>query len=271
VAAWLGAPALSAPGPGLVGGTPAPPLTGGIVLLVLAVAAAVALLASLVPAVRAARSSTVRALADTARQPRRAGLVVRLSRRMPVPLLIGMRIMARRLRRTALAVASIFVTVSGIVAVTIAHDQLKTSDAATMAGLADPTLQRADQVLAVITVMLVALACVNAVFITRAMAHDAIHASAIVRALGATPQEVTLGLSLAQTLPALCGAVLGIPGGVVLFAAARNKSNSFHLPPAPDLLAVVVVTVIVVSVLTAIPARLDARRPVAGVLQAELA
>jgi putative ABC transport system permease protein len=42
-------------------------------------------------------------------------------------------------------------------------------------------------------------------------------------------------------------------------------------PPTWQLLAVVPGTALVVAMLTAIPARLGARRPVAGILQSELA
>jgi hypothetical protein len=66
-------------------------------------------------------------------------------------------------------------------------------------------------VLLVITVTLVALAAVNAVFVTWATALDAKHSSALARALGATPRQVSSGLSVAQVLPALAGAALGHP------------------------------------------------------------
>jgi ABC-type lipoprotein release transport system permease subunit len=128
---------------------------------------------------------------------------------------------------------------------------------------------RMTQVLLVITITLVALAAVNAIFITWATALDARHASALVRALGATPRQVSAGLSAAQVLPALTGAILGIPGGIGLISAVDPDSTT--LPPLWQLLAVVPGTVLVVAALTAIPARIGARRPVAEILQSELA
>jgi ABC-type lipoprotein release transport system permease subunit len=125
--------------------------------------------------------------------------------------------------------------------------------------------------LLVLTVSLVALAAVNAVVVTWATALDTRHSSALARALGATPQQVSAGLSAAQVLPALAGAVLGIPGGLGLFAALGGGGDGVTGPPLWQLLAVVPVTVLVVAALTAIPARLGARRPVAESLQAELA
>ncbi len=85
--------------------------------MVAAVALAVALLATFVPAVRAARTSTVAALADAARTPRRRAGLIAASRRLPVPLLLGLRLAARRPRRLVLSAASITITVAMIVGV----------------------------------------------------------------------------------------------------------------------------------------------------------
>ena len=71
-------------------------------------------------------------------------------------------------------------------------------------------------------------------------------------------------------LPALVGALLGIPGGIELISVA-DPDAATTLAPLWQLLAVVPVTVLVVAVLTTIPARLGARRPVAEILAAERA
>ena len=112
-----------------------------------------------------------------------------------------------------------------------------------------------------ITTTLGLLAAVNAIFIAWATALDARHASALARALGATPQQVSAGLSAAQVLPALAGAILGIPGGIGLVAVV--DPDAITLPPLWQLLAVVLGTVVVIAALTAIPARIGARRPAA--------
>ena len=262
---WLAAPLLTDPTAGLLGGAGAPPLTISTVGLVTAVALGVAVAATFVPAVRAARTSTVLALADSARAPRRTAWLIAISARLPVPLLLGLRVAARRPRRVVLATASIAITVSGIVAVLAAHADLLDG-----ASAPDPSgADRFDQVLLVITITLVALAAVNAIFITWATALDARHSSALARALGATPQQVSAGLSAAQVLPALTGALLGIPGGIGLITAVDPDGTT--LPPLWQLLAVVPGTVLVVAALTAIPARIGARRPAAEVLRSELA
>ena len=124
--------------------------------------------------------------------------------------------------------------------------------------------------LLIVTIMLIALAAVNAIFITRATVADSRQASAVTRALGATPQQVTAGLSAAQVLPAAVGAIVGIPGGFELFAVA-SQGGSASQPPAWWLIAAVLGTVIAVAVLTAVPARIGARRPVAEILQSETA
>jgi putative ABC transport system permease protein len=184
-------------------------------------------------------------------------------------LLLGLRAPPRRPRRTILGVMSIAISVSGVVAALTAHAQLNSDQPGAGSALNSFRADRLDQVLLVITITLVTLAAVNAIFITWATALDTRHSSAVSRALGATPQQVSAGLSASQVLPALAGAALGIPGGLALFAATSDADTI--LPPLWQLLAVVPGTVFVIAVLTAIPARLGARRPAAETLRAERA
>jgi predicted lysophospholipase L1 biosynthesis ABC-type transport system permease subunit len=265
----LNAPLLIDSSAGMLGRAAPPPLTLSTVGLVTAVALAVAVAATFVPAVRAARTSTVRALADSARAPRRTGWLIALSARLPVPLLLGLRAAARRPRRAILGVISIAISVSGVVAALTAHAQLNADQSAVASALNSSRADRLDQVLLLISITLVTLAAVNAIFITWATALDARRSSALARALGATPQQVSAGLSAAQVLPALAGAALGIPGGIALFAAVSDANTV--APPLWQLLAVVPSTVLAIAALTAIPARLSARRPAGEILQAELA
>jgi ABC-type lipoprotein release transport system permease subunit len=269
VGGWLAAPLLTEPSAGLLGRAGPPPLTVSTAGLVTAVALAVAVVATFVPAVRAARTSTVLALADSTRPPRRTAWLIATSARLPVPLLLGLRLAARRPRRTVLATVSVAITVGGIVAALAAHADL-TADRLGATSVVDGSrIDRLNQVLLVITITLVALAAVNAIFITWATALDARRSSALARALGATPQQVSAGLSAAQVIPALAGAVLGIPLGIALIAVVDPDATV--TPPLWQLLAVVPGTVLVVAVLTAVPARVGARRPVAEILQSELA
>jgi putative ABC transport system permease protein len=170
----------------------------------------------------------------------------------------------------ALSALSIAVTVSGIVAVLFARTRIVTGQVGASSGLDNPRTDRENQVLLVLTVMLIVLAAVNAIFITRATVQDTKHASAVARALGATPQQVTAGLSAAQLLPALAGAVLGILGGIGLYGSVKHGAPMTY-PPLWWLIAVVPGTLLIVAGLTALPARVGARRPVADILQSELA
>ena len=129
---------------------------------------------------------------------------------------------------------------------------------------------RVDQVTTVLSVMLVVLAAVNAFFIAWATILDTRHAAALAWALGATPGQVTVGISVAQLLPALLGALAGIPGGIGIYDAAKN-GGATAIPAVGWLAVMVAGTVLTVAALTALPARIGARRPVAELLQTETA
>ncbi|GAA4569081.1 ABC transporter permease [Planotetraspora kaengkrachanensis] len=270
----LTAPLLAEAGAGLIGRAGTPPMTMSTVVSVTAVALGVAVVATFVPAVRAARSSTVGALAGSARPPRRSGRLIAISARLPVPLLLGLRVAARRPRRVLLNVVGVAVTVSGIYVALILDAFLAADPLA--AGVDEAQAGWLRQVLLVVMVTLFALAAVNVVFITWATALDNRRSSALARALGATPGQVSVALAVAQLLPALAGAVLGVfPGGFALFHAINaitgGDGDRVTLPPLWQLLAVVSATVLVVAALTAVPARLGGRRPVTETLRAELA
>jgi putative ABC transport system permease protein len=271
-AGWLAAPLITNPGAALVGTPGAPSLTLPIAGLVVAVALAVALTATLVPALRAARTSTVSALANAARPPRRRAMLIAASARLPVPLLLGLRLVARRPRRALLSAASIVVTATGIVAVLTFHATAGQRSLGASSGLSNPVAVRDEQMLLVLTVVLVALAVLNAICTTWATVLDASRASALARALGVTPRQVSAGLAAAQVLPALPGALLGVPLGIGLFAAVNGSGGRvLTIPPAWWLAAAVLGTLVAVAGLTTIPARIGARRPAAEILQSETA
>jgi hypothetical protein len=72
---------------------------------------------------------------------------------------------------------------------------------------------------------------------------------------------------VAQLLPAIPKAFIGIRFGPALFGAVSH--DSAVLPSERVLGAVLLLTLIVVSALTAIPACIGARRSVAAILQSE--
>ena len=228
------------------------------------------MLATLVPAVRAARASTVSALADASRAPRRQRMLVALSRRLPPALLLGVRLAGRRPRRSVLSGASVLITATTVVAVLTVHAHQAQVKVAGFSALANPRQERIDQVLLVLTVMLAALAAVNAIFVTQATAADARHSSALTRALGATTGQVAAALCLAQLIPAVPAALLGIPAGIALVQSVSHGAAT-TIPPAWWLVLMVAGTLIALALLTMIPARASSRLPVAEILQSETA
>jgi putative ABC transport system permease protein len=268
LAGWLAAPLISNPEADLVGTPGAPPLTVVMVVVALGVALAVALASTLVPAIRAGRMSTVGALADAPRLPKRRERLIRMSRKLPVPTLLGLRLVARRPRRAIFSAASIAVTVMGLVAALAIHAAVDSKlSLLRTGGLVNPDIPRAEQVLTAITISLATLAALTAIFAALATVLDARRASAVTLALGATPQQVRAGLVMAQVIPALPGAILGLPLGIGLFKVAGHHLTG--LPPALWLVAAVVGTVLVVGALTSVPAQIGLRRPVAEMLQTE--
>jgi putative ABC transport system permease protein len=268
---WLTAPLLTSPSANLVGAPGAPAIGLSTPGIVIAAAIAVAVVATSVPAARASRVSTVSALADSPRPPRRGSLSIAISAWLPTPLLLGVRLASRRRRRALLSAASIAITVGALIAVLMFRQHAQSVDSSDglyrFSGPGNPLWQRAMTVMLVFTVALVVLALVNAIFVTWATVQDARYASAVERALGASPGQVGLAVVVAQLLPAIPGAILGIPVGIGLYVAVGRHNST--VPSAPAIAAVLLVTLVVVALLTAVPARIGARRPVAAILQAE--
>ena len=264
VAGWLIAPLFTGTGAGLLGAPGAPSISVPAVIIIAVIALAVAAISALVPALRAARTSTVSALADAPRVPSRRPLVIAVSARLPVPLLLALRQLSRRPRRALLNTASITTTVTGIVAILASHARTPIANLT----ISNLKLDRFNELTAIITVMLVILAAVNTTFIGWATAADGRFSSALERALGATAGQVTAGLSMAALLPALPGAIIGIPLGIEVYHLLAS-GTPLAVPPAWQLAGVFLATLLAVTVLTAIPSRLGARRPPAQVLQTE--
>ncbi len=267
---WSTAPLLGTAGAALIGTASTPTISVSDVAIVIAVALLVALAATLVPAIRSARTSTVDALADSSRRPKRRPILLAISRRLPVTMLLGLRLVARRPRRALLSATSVLITTTTLVAaLTVkAHQPQQLNPG--LSSLPDPRTAAINEVLGAITLVLVILAAINAVFIASTTAADARRALAIARALGATRSQISASIIAAELLPALPASILGIPAGIALVHAVGHGTRQ-TTPPTLWLLGAVACTLIAIAVLTLIPARLSARRPIAGVLQAELA
>ncbi|MFZ0973274.1 MAG: FtsX-like permease family protein, partial [Solirubrobacteraceae bacterium] len=263
------APQLTNLGSGLLGSPPTPPLTLTSATEVLMVAVVVAACATLVPAIRGAHTSTIRALSDPAHPPRRRPSLIALSARLPVPLLLAVRLVARRIRRSLLTAASMTIAVTMVVAALTLQHKVQVTNQQRVAAVGGATVaDRVTHLVFLLTAVLIVLAAINAIFTTWATVIDAQRPTALARAFGATPRQITAGLATSQLVPALLAACLGIPLGLALYQAAGGHVHQAS-PPILTLLAVIPGTLIVVAALTAVPARIGANRSPAEVLRSE--
>jgi putative ABC transport system permease protein len=116
--------------------------------------------------------------------------------------------------------------------------------------------------------VLVVLAGINAIFTTWATVIDAQRPTALARALGATPRQVSAGLTTAQLVPALVAACIGIPAGLGLYQLAGGSVATAD-PSILVLVAVLPCTLLAVTIFTFVPARTGARRSVAAALRSD--
>ncbi|GAA0546005.1 FtsX-like permease family protein [Actinomadura livida] len=264
VAARLIEPAIVNPSASLL--TTATGPAGGTVAVTTVVALAVAGLTTLGPTVRALRTETVAALADGARQPRHRAHLTRISALLPTSLLLGTRLIARRPGRAFLHACTTAATMTTVTGLIVIHAQTATGyPGSPMAN----DLRDAQQhhVILAVTAAMIVLAAVNTLTAAWTTAEEARRTMAVARALGATPGQVTAGLSAAQVLPTLPGALAGVPLGLLVCLLFSGPDTTW--PPAWSLLAAALTVLPVTAALTAIPARIAARRPVAPTLSAE--
>ncbi|TMR96596.1 ABC transporter permease [Nonomuraea basaltis] len=268
VIARLTVPAIASPTASRIGDAVGP--TGATVAMATVLAVVVAVLSTLRPTLRAMRTATVTALTATAHQPRHRPWLTALSALLPTPLLLGLRLTARRPGRAVLQACSTATTMIAIVALLTLYAQPERGYGLDGSS-ALPNLrgEHDRQLMLAVTILLIALAVVNTITLTWTTAIEAEANMAIARTLGATPGQISAGLSTAQLLPSLPGAIIGIPLGIGLLSlfAARNSTE----PPSSWLLGAALATLLTTAALTALPARLAARRPVAQTLSAETA
>ncbi|WP_433349177.1 ABC transporter permease [Microtetraspora malaysiensis] len=268
VIARLTVPAIATPTASRIGDAAGP--GGAAVATATVLAVAVAVLSTLRPTLRAMRTATVTALTATAHQPRHRPWLTALSALLPTPLLLGLRLTARRPGRAVLQACSTATTVIAFVALLTRYAQpvrgYGLDGSSALPNLRDVHDRR---LMLAITVLLIALAFVNTITLTWTNAIEARANMAIARTLGATPGQISAGLSIAQLLPSLPGSVVGIPLGVGLLSlfAVGNPAE----PPSSWLLGAALATLLATAALTALPARLAARRPVAQALSGETA
>ncbi|GAA2358844.1 ABC transporter permease [Streptomyces carpaticus] len=238
----------------------------GTVVAVAVLALAIAAGAAAGPAWRAAQRSTARALADAARPPRGRSAVDRVARRLPVPLMLGLRLTARRPRRALLTAVTVFtVTAALAAALTFRAQPVRPRD---LGGslLPDPDALLVQRIVAGSVALVIALAVVGAVSLAWNAALDARHSLAVARTLGATPGQANRALVLSQLLPALPAAALGAPAGAGLYGLLHAGPMAAAGPGPADSALLVAGTLLGLAAVTAVPARVDTHRPVHVVL-----
>jgi putative ABC transport system permease protein len=264
-AGWFAAPVLTGPGAGLTGSVGAHPPALRTVIAALVLALVIAGAAALAPVVRAATTDTVHALADAATPPLRRRWRVRLSRRLPAALMIGVRINARRPRRARLAMVNTLIITTTLAAALMFQAQDRKARFLGPSELPDPENERTYQAILIVTFVLCALALVNAIANTWTAVLDARRPLAVARTLGATPGQASAGLAAAQLLPSIPGVVAGIPAGILLYRLATP--GAIRYPPGSWWLATALAVLFAMAALTVIPALAAARRPVADALR----
>jgi putative ABC transport system permease protein len=163
-----------------------------------------------------------------------------------------------------LTTLSVAVAVCGTVVVLYAQASLNADRGAT-GGPADPQATQLSAVTTTLTVLLAVMAAVNLVFVTRASAFDARRTLAVARTLGVSPAESAAALGVAQLAPAVTGLLLGFVSGTVLF---HGLSSSHPVaPPIWQHIGLALLTLLLVVALTAGPARIEARHPIADALR----
>ncbi|MFJ1600110.1 FtsX-like permease family protein [Streptomyces sp. NPDC088261] len=259
----LAAPHLVDPSDGLLS-TVSPPDANTVTAAVL-LAVMVAAIGAIGPAVRAARGSTVHALADPAHRPPHHPRLNVVTAYLPTPLLLGVRLLARRPGRAFLASAGTAATTVMVTAMLTWRTELDATPAYRRYGPIEVRTDRTGQVLLAVTLALVALSTLNTMLLGRSTAIQARRALTITRTLGATPGQVVTAHCVAQLLTAVPGVAAGIPVGIGLYWIFGTPVT----PPGSWLLTAALVTLLAVGALTALPAWTHTRSPAGRALDAE--
>ncbi|MGI6869720.1 FtsX-like permease family protein [Amycolatopsis sp. 3B14] len=194
-------PALAGPTAGLLDADI--PVTAAAVLPVLVLAVLVALASAAGPSLRAARTATVPALSASPRPADHAAGLTALAGRLPVPLLLGLRLVARwpcRAVLSAAGIATVGIALGAALALRAQPQEVYDLGGTTLANL---RAGQTDRTVVAVNVALVVLAVVNTLIITWSTALDARRSLAVARTFGATPGQVTAALAVAQVPAAL--------------------------------------------------------------------
>jgi putative ABC transport system permease protein len=272
------APRMAASSVTLLGPPETPPLTPGRVALIAAVAVGVVLLGTIRPAVRGIRHSTLASLASGPRPPRRPGPIARLvaAAGLPLPAVLGLRSAWRRPSRLLTNGASLTLGVATVVVALGLRPSLgklhslppDAGHGASGPGI-DPLYAQVRTIVLVTAALLLVLATINAVIVAAFAARDSARNHAVLRAVGATPRQTTVALIVSQLGASALAVLLGIPLGLGLWKLMDGGDLPEVPVPATHLALLAVLVPVALAALVAIPARRQARRPVAPVLAQE--
>lgn len=264
-AATLVAPHVADPSAGLLD-TISPP-DAGTVSAAVVLAVVVAVTGALGPAVRAARATAVKALAEPVHAPGHRRHLNAVTAHLPTSMLLGVRLLARRPGRAALTFAGTAAATLLVMALLTWHADLDAAPAVQRFGPIQVRTDQTGHVLLVVTLALVALSTLNTVLLGWGAAVQARRVLSIARTLGATPGQTVVALCVAQLLPAVPGVATGIPIGLGLYWLFGAQV----MPPAVRMLTAAFAILLAVVVLTALPAWAHTRRPPGPSLGAETA
>jgi putative ABC transport system permease protein len=219
LAGRLIAPSLAETVTTFYGGPQVPTITFGRVGLIAGVVCVLAGVATLRPAWRVARTPTVRSLAGDVTPPsrpeRRASSVTRAS---PVTVSVAVRSALRRRGRTAANLVTIAVGVAAAVLGLALRDQpaLPVGDAAGDAVVQAANRALYDRLVTVVVVaatMLILIAAINTVITAVFAARDHARNQAVLRALGATPNQTIGSFVIAHVGLCLLACAIGLVVG----------------------------------------------------------
>lgn len=272
------APRMAASSVTLLGPPETPPLTPGRVALVAAVAVGVVLLGTVRPAVRGIRHSTLRSLSTGPRPPRHPGGLARLLQAagLPLPAALGLRSAWRRPSRLLTNGASLTLGVAMVVVALGLRPSLgrlhsvtpEPGHAASDPGI-DPLYAQVRTIVLITAGLLLVLATINAVIVAAFAARDSARNHAVLRSVGATPRQTTTALIVSQLGASALAVVLGIPLGLGLWKLMDGGDLPEVPVPASNLVLLALAVPVVFAGIVAVPARRQARRPVAPVLAQE--
>lgn len=284
---WL-APLIVGRAANLLSATETPTLTWLHVAVVAGAAILIVGIATVSPAVRAARHSTLRSLAASVSPSPfglRMGSYAQLSR-LPLSVTTGLRAMLRRPRQAMLAAGGLALSMAMIVAALGMERTFQIQRSAPPpdgnpsivdGGVLAAAQAVADDQLRVIVYTLTAgmliLSAVNTVIVASFAARDSAANHARLRAIGFTPRQSVTALITSQAAVALVAALAGLPLGVAVFrlayAAANGDTAGAQLPPVMWLAAALLSVTLIAGILSSLPARIIARRSIAGLLSYE--